>query len=180
MVRPESPASAETSFAELGGPNCGRVSTSRRRVRRDRRTAPAVDLSACYRFVANHEAPAICLRTCSWAYRGLKNFADPRCYVATESASTCLNRVSLKTLRAGRSSKQHRHAERVARGAGSRHERAARVRRRGPVARQTASGTTACITTCRTRRLRTRSAVRWAQSRPTCSMRCESKVLGET
>jgi RNA polymerase sigma-70 factor (ECF subfamily) len=136
VVRPESPASAETSFAELGeaelvaaclGGHAGAFDVIVERHRR-----PVYQL--CYRFVGNHEdASDLSQDVFLRAYRGLKNFrgqSSLSTWLYRIGVNVCLNRVSVKTPPSQPiESEQHvdtrseSPADRVLR-----HERAVRVR----------------------------------------------------
>ena len=104
VVRPESPASAETSFAALGeaelvaaclGGHTGAFDVI---VERHRRSV----YQLCYRFVGNHEdASDLSQDVFLRAYRGLKNFrgqSSLSTWLYRIGVNVCLNRVSLKTL----------------------------------------------------------------------------------
>jgi RNA polymerase sigma-70 factor (ECF subfamily) len=136
VVRPESPASPETSFAELGEAELvaacldGHPGAFDVIVERHRRSV----YQLCYRFVANHEdASDLSQDVFVRAYRGLKNFrgqSSLATWLYRIGVNVCLNRVSLKTLPSEPiESKQHvdtlseSPVERVLR-----HERAERVR----------------------------------------------------
>lgn len=102
VVRPESPAAAETSFAELGEADLvaaclnGQTGAFDVIVERHRRAV----YQLCYRFVSNHEdASDLSQDVFLRAYKGLKNFrgqSSLSTWLYRIGVNVCLNRISVK------------------------------------------------------------------------------------